>query len=159
MGSFDKQPKAISQTDLKRLVFIGVDEAFAALEESFNGLSDKQFWAYPLENRYNIVTLVEHCLQCLDLYCCEVQGQPLTFKPELRFDIFHYLPSDLRQYTDNLPTVEEEKVRVTAVREAAMNSLQVLDPGELLQSNHSSWWFQENPKKVRSDVPYNDSCS
>ena len=152
MGPHDVPPKEIKQADLKRLLLIGVDEAFAALKESFDGLSDDQFWAYPLENRYNIVTLVEHCLQCLDLYGCEVQGRPLTFEPEIRFDIFHYLPGELRRYKDNLPTVEEEKTRLTAVRDAVINSFQEMNPGDLLQPNSSSWWFQENPGKVRSDA-------
>jgi hypothetical protein len=152
MESFDKQPQEIKQADLKRLLSIGIAEAFSALDESFSGLSDEQFWAYPLENRYNIVTLVEHCLQCLDLYCCEVQGQPLTFEPDVRFDVFHHSPSDLRRVKGDLPTVEAEKVRLTAVRNAAMNILQETSPEKLLQPNQSSWWFQENMGKVRSDA-------
>ena len=61
------QPQEATQTDVKKALAIGLDETFTALEDALHGLSDDQVRAFPLEHRHNIVTLAEHCLQCLEL--------------------------------------------------------------------------------------------
>ena len=88
MSTDRTEPRQARGINLKEALAIGLDEAFSALSESLHGLTDEQLWAFPLEDRHNIVTLSEHCLQCLDLYGCEVHGQDLTFKAEERFDIW-----------------------------------------------------------------------
>ena len=146
------QPREAKQTDLKRAVAIGLDEAFTALEESLCGLTDEHFWAFPLEHRHNIVTLVEHCLQCLDLYGCEVQGHDLTLEAETRFDIWHYSPEELRPQMVNLPSLPDERKRLKAVRDAVFDVLDRTPAAELGRPNTSSWWFEEQPDKVRADA-------
>ena len=152
------QPKEATQTDAKKAVAICLDEAFTALEEALHGLSDDQFWAFPLENRHNIVTLAEHCLQCLDLYGCEVHGQKLIFEPEARFNIWRFSPQELRPQMTNLPSVAEERRRLAAVRTAVMGVLDRTTVEELGTPNASSWWFQEQPHKVRADAFIRAAC-
>ena len=150
LGKFE--PKFAKGTDLKKALAMGLDEAFTALEESFYDLTNEQFWGFPLADRHNIVTLAEHCLQCLDLYGCEVQGEELTFEPESRFDIFHYSPAELRPEMTGLPSVEEERRRVAAVRAATLRALKRTSIEELATPNMKSWWFQEHAEKVRADA-------
>jgi len=144
--------KQAVQTTLKEALAIGLDEAFTALDEAVAGLTDEQLWAYPLESRHNIVTLVEHTLQCFDLYGCEAQGRPLTFEPEERFDIWHHDPATLRSQMGDLPTVVEERERIAAVRAAVMESLEQTSAEALGQPNSQSWWFEEHPERVRADA-------
>ena len=150
IGKFE--PKHARQTSLTEAIQIGLDEAFTALEESIAGLTDEQFWSFPLANRHNIVTLVEHCLQCLDLYGCEVHGRPLTFEPEKRFDIWHYSPAELRDQMTDLPTVLAELQRIAAVRAAVSDHLESTSAEDLRRPNPSSWWFEENPDRTRADA-------
>jgi len=150
--------KQAVQTSLKEALAICLDEAFTALEESIGGLTDEQLWAFPLEGRHNIVTLVEHMLQCFDCYGCEVQGRSLTFEPEKRFDIWSHGPAELRPDMVDLPTVEEELGRLAAVRAAVMDTLAQTTVEELAQPNPSSWWFEEQPQKVRADAFIRASC-
>ena len=150
--------KAAIQTTLKRALAIGLDEAFTALDESLQGLTDEQVWAFPLANRHNIVTLVEHTLQCLDLSGCEVHGRPLTFEPETRFDIWHHSPAELRPQMIDLPTVAEERERIAAVRTAVMDVLEGTSVEELGQPNPSSWWFEEHADRVRADAFVRATC-
>ena len=152
MGTARFQPREAEQTDLKKSLEIGLDEAFTALAESFRDLTDDLFWAFPLEHRHNIVTLVEHCLQCLDLYGCEVHGHSLTFEPEERFDIWHYSADQLRPRMTDLPSVADERDRLSAVRRAVMGVLDQTSGEELGKPNMSSWWFEEQPSKVRADA-------
>jgi hypothetical protein len=146
------EPRQAQGADLKKAIALGLDEAMTALEEAFCGLTDEQFWAFPLQGRHNIVTLAEHCLQCLDLYGCEVHGRPLTFEPETRFDIFHYSPEQLRPQMADLPTVATERERLATVRAAVMESLDQATPDDLARPNLESWWFEEHPTRTRADA-------
>jgi len=150
IGGFE--PKEARGTGLKEALAIGLEEALTALIESIQGLTDEQFWAFPLEHRHNIVTLSEHCLQCLDLYGCEVHGQELTFEPEKRFDIWHFSPEQLRAQMTDLPSVAEEIARLTEVREAVVEALDRTSVEQLSKPNMASWWFEEQPEKVRADA-------
>jgi len=147
-----EEPKAAKGTDLKKAIAIGLDEAMTALEEAFYDLSEEQFWAFPLVGRHNIVTLAEHCLQCLDLYGCEVHGRALTFEPEQRFDIWHFSPEQLRAQMTDLPSVAAERERLAAVRAAVMGTLDAATPEDLARPHAPSWWFEENPDRVRADA-------
>lgn len=150
IGRFE--PKEAKQTNLKQALAIGLDEAFTAIEESFYGLTDEQLWAFPLDHRHNIITLVEHCLQCLDLYGSEVHGHELTFEPETRFDIWHFSPQELRSQMTNLPSVVEERDRLNAVRTTVTGVFGRTSEEDLGKPNMSSWWFEEQPDKVRADA-------
>ncbi len=136
---------------LKAAIAIALDEALAALGESIDGLSDEQLWAFPLPARHNIVTLAEHCIQGLDLYACEVQGAPLTFEPEARFDALHHSPEALRPEMHDLPTVAQEADRIERLREAVRATLEGIAPGALVAPGRA-WWFEENPGKTRADA-------
>ena len=133
IGTFE--PKEAKQTGLKRALAIGLDEAFTALEESFCGLTDEQLWAFPLDHRHNIVTLVEHCLQCLDHDGSEVHGYGFTFEPEARFDIWHYSPQELRSRMTSLPSVVVERNRLNAVRQTVEGVLERTSEEELGKPN------------------------
>ena len=147
-----EEPKAAKNTDLRQAIAIGLDEAMTALEGAFYDLTDERFWAFPLEGRHNIVTLAEHCLQCLDLYGCEVHGRPLTLEPETRFDVLHFSPEQLRPQMTDLPTVAAERERLAAVRAAVMESLGQATPDDLARPNPESWWFEEHPTRTRADA-------
>jgi hypothetical protein len=145
-------PKAFVGTDLTGAITIGLDDSLTTLEESFVGLTDEQFWAFPLEHRNNIVTLVEHCIQILDLYACEVQGDPLTFEPEKRFDTKHASPDGLRPLMHDLPTVAMERGRIGQLRQHATAVLGRLSSADLSAPRRGCWWFDENAGKVRADA-------
>jgi len=147
-----EEPKHAENTDLKEAIAIGLDECMTALEEALCGLTDEQFWAFPLESRHNIVTLAEHSLQCLDLYGCEVHGRPLTFEPEKRFDTWNFSPAQLRPQMTDLPTVAIERERLAAVRAAVMDTLEQATPDDLARPNPESWWFEEYPARIRADA-------
>lgn len=150
IGRFE--PKQAIQTGLKEALAIGLDEAFTALDESLHGLADEQFWGFPLEHRHNIVALADHCLQCLDLYGCEVHGQDRTFEPEERFDIWQFSPEMLRPRMVDLPSVQEVRQRLDAVRQAVTGVLDRTSAEELGKGNMASWWFEEQPDRVRADA-------
>lgn len=151
IGRFE--PKhAAGTTVLGEVIRIGLDEALTALTESFHGLRDEPFWAFPLAGRHNIVTLVEHCIQCLDVYACEVHGRPLVFEPEERFDIWHFSAEQLRPKMVDLPTVPQEQDRVAELRRAIMEQLAGTSEEDLRRPNPSSWWFEECPDRVRADA-------
>lgn len=158
MTAKDFQLKKAQGIGLKQALAIGLDEAFCALAESIHGLTDDQFQAFPLENQHNIVTLSEHCLQCLDLYGCEVHGRPLTLKAEKRFDIWHFSPDQLRADMTHLPTVAEELVRIAAVRQAVMAVLENASVEELGRPNMESWWFKDQPDRVQADAFMRATC-
>ena len=137
---------------LSEAIRIALDEALTALAESFHGLTDEQFWAFPLPGRHNIVTLVEHCIQCLDLYACEVQGRPLVFEPAERFDIWNFSAAELRPKMVDLPTVPQEQDRVAELGRAIMEHLAAASEEDLRLPNRRSWWFQEYTDRVRADA-------
>ena len=145
-------PEATAGTHVKAVIITGLDKSLAALEDSFVGLADEQFWAFPLPRRNNIVTLVEHCIQILDMYACELQGEALTFEPEKRFDTFHFSPQDLRPLMHDLPTVELERRRIAQLRQHITAGLQCVIDADLIRPRRGCWWFDENPGRVRSDA-------
>ncbi|MAE59964.1 MAG: hypothetical protein CMJ49_01255 [Planctomycetaceae bacterium] len=136
---------------LRTAIFIGLDESLAALEESFTGLTDQQFRAAPIPGRHNIVTLVEHCIQGLDLFACEVQGMALTFEPDPRFDIGPSSKTRPSADMPNQPTVAQELARVRQLREAIMAQLQRTSDEDLFTATAGCWWFEEQPDKTRAD--------
>ena len=150
IGRFD--PKQARQTTtLKQAIRIGLDEALTALAESFHDLTDERFWAFPLPGRHNVVTLVEHCIQCLDLYACEVQNGKLTFEPEKRFDIWHHSAEELRPLMVDLPTVARQRRWLDVLREAILRTLDETADEDLLKPR-PCWWFEEQPEKVSADA-------
>lgn len=151
------QPRQASGIDLKEALRLHLDEVITALDESIEGLTDAQFWAFPVENRHNIVTLVEHCIQCLDLYACEVHGQALTFPAESRFDIWRFSAETLRPLMADLPTVAQEKERIALVRAAIERQIESVTEQELRQPGNT-WWFEENPERTRADALARCAC-
>lgn len=139
-------------TSLKSVIAGGLDDSAASLCECLNGLTDEQFWAFPLPERNNIVTLVEHCIQILDLYACEMQGAPLTFVPEKRFDTYHHTPADLRPLMHDLPTVEQERQRIETLRQAMSAVLEPLSEEDLRAARAGCWWFEEQTGRTRADA-------
>lgn len=142
------QPREAKGLDDKGLIGAMLEEAFTALDESIHALTDEQFWAFPMDNRHNIVSLVEHCLQCLDMYALESQGHELTFESEERFDIWRCTPEQLRPCMKDLPTVEQERERIAAVREAVLGFLQEI-PAERLSETCPGWFGEETGKNRR----------
>ena len=139
-------------TDLKAAIRIGLDESLRALEECLNGLSDDQFWAYPLPERQNIATLVDHSIQVLDLYACQVQGAPLTFVPSKPLDAAHRRPAQMRLPTSQLPTVEQARQRLGQLQAALQAVLEPLSETVLRSAPTGCWWSEENPGRTRADA-------
>jgi hypothetical protein len=141
--------------DLKQGICNGLDETFAALAESFAGLTDEQFNAWPIEGRNCIATIVGHCIQALDLWAVETQGRTLTYPESTHFNI-HKCPIDqVRQlYETHGPhlNVADATKQAEQVRLAALEHLATIDPADLLRPTPDCWWFEENPNRVRSDA-------
>jgi hypothetical protein len=146
------EPKIAMGTDLKAAIGIALDESLMALEECLGGLSDDQFWAYPLPDRQNIATLVEHSIQILDLFACEVQGSPLTFVPSKRIAAAHRRPAEVRLPARDLPTVEQARQRLGQLRAALRAVLEPLNEAVLRSARAGCWWFEENPGRTRADA-------
>ena len=146
------EPREAKDTDLKKAIFIGLDEATTALEESFHDLTDGQFWSFQIEGRHNIVTLVEHCLDCLDLYCCEVQTGQKAIDHETRFDIWHFSPGQLRDKMVNLPSVASVRKRLASLKAAALAGLETATEAELTGPRNRQSWFWEKFHKTSADA-------
>ncbi len=155
MATNNHEPRQAEGADFIGSIRIGLDEAFTALLESFDGLADDQFHAWPLDGRHNIVTLVEHCIQALDLWACEVQGRALVYEPEHRFDIVGRTAAEIRaglEASGPLPTVVDERGRVERLRDAAMRHLEATSPDDLTRPIPGCWWYDENPGRTRADA-------
>ena len=137
------EPGQAKGTDLKGAIAILVDEAATALEESFHDLTDEQFWGFPLEGRHNIVTMVEHCIDSLDLYGCEVQAGEPVLQHEERFDIWRYSPQDVREKMTDLPGVPQTLGRLRTVAATAKKILAEQTSESLLAGRPGSWWTDE----------------
>ncbi len=144
------QPHDAVGLDSKALVRAMLDESMTALAESIQGLSDEQFWSFPLEGRHNIVCLFEHCLQCLDCYAVESQGWDLTFRPEEKFDIWQNTPQQLRPKMNDLPTAGQCLERLEAIGNSVMKDLEALPPESLAET--CPGWFGEETGKNRMDA-------
>ena len=145
------EPKQAHGTTLNTAIAIGLDESLTALEECFSSLTNEQFWHHPLPRRHCVATLVEHCVQCLDLYACEVQGAELTFEPEERFAINLYPLEQLRPRLTDLPTVAQMREKLCGLREAVMRVLNDTADAEL-HTPRPCWWFEENPDRTSADA-------
>jgi len=111
-------------TDLKRAIFIGLDEAFTALEEACYDLTDEQAWAFPLEGRNNIAWIVMTTLQNFDEYANGAQVGHCIFKPEWRWDLWDCPPEERPKPGDAFPAVLEMLERLKRIRDAAMANLE-----------------------------------
>lgn len=137
------KPKLAEKTDLKGAIAILIDEAATALEESFHDLTDEQFWSFPLAGRHNIVTIVEHCIDSLDVYGCEVQAGEGVLAHEERFDIWHHSPEDVREKMTDLPSVEAVLERLRTVAAAAGKILAEQTAESLSAGRPGTWWTDE----------------
>ena len=137
------KPKLAEKTDLKGAIAILIDEAATALEESFHDLTDEQFWSFSIEGRHNIVTIVEHCIDSLDVYGCEVQAGEGVLAHEERFDIWHHSPEDVREKMTDLPSVEAVLERLRTVAAAAGKILAEQTAESLSAGRPGTWWTDE----------------
>jgi len=117
------QCQSARDTDLKRAIFIGLDEAFTALEEAFDDLTDEQARAFPLAGRNNIAWIVMTTLQNFDEYANGAQVGQLTFPHEWRWDLWNCKPEERPQPSDAFPAVAEMLALLGRIREAAMANL------------------------------------
>ena len=127
------EPGMAKQTDLKKAIAIGLDEALTALEESVFGLTDEQARAFPLPGRNNIVGIVMHLQQNLDCYACRFQAGAWTLEHDERFDLWGR-PEGAPPPSEDLPTVAEMLGRLHAIRSAAEAALGPATEAELLGS-------------------------
>ncbi len=137
------EPGQAKGTDLKGAIVILLDEALTALEESFHDLTDEQFWAFPIEGRHNIVTIVEHCIDSLDLYGCEVQAGEPVLQHEERFDIWNHSPEQLRDKMADLPGVADVVERLRAIAATARKILDGQEAGVLQSLRPGTWWADQ----------------
>ena len=101
--------------DLKKAMLMGLDECHIALREAYSGLSDDEFWRFPLEGHNNIVTLAMHVLQQQDGFNGILQqkrGIKARFdwhfmKHEERFELWGLPKEKLPKPGDSFPTVAE----------------------------------------------------
>ena len=150
MGRFE--PAQSQHVDLKQVLRIGLDEAMTAIEECLMGLTDQQFWAFPIENRHNIVTLVEHLLDAIDLFACEVQADKKVLEHDhTRFDIARRSPAEVRPFMVNLPSVKDVLARLGMLRKAVMRIFDDLESKQLFEQPVGCWFFEEFDK-TRADA-------
>ena len=115
--------KQAQNTGLKEAIYIGLDEAFTALEESVYDLTDVQAWAFPIPARNNIAWIVMTTLQNFDEYANGLQAGKLTFEHEPRWDLWGCAPEERPKPGDPFPTVVEMLALLNRIREAAMANL------------------------------------
>ncbi len=141
MGIGNDYADAARQTDLKRAIFIGLDEAMTALEESFYDLTDEQVWGFTFPDRHNITTMVMHCLENLDAYICEYQAGQKVLAHEPRFNVWAFSPAEVRDAMTDLPTAADMRKRLHKVRETGMAALESAGEADLLGPRHchSEW--------------------
>ncbi|MHC4984730.1 MAG: hypothetical protein ACYTFO_01105 [Planctomycetota bacterium] len=134
------------QTDLKRAIFIGLDEAMTALEESFYDLTDEQVWGFAFEGRHNITAIVMHCQKNLDEYACKFQTGKTVLDHEDRFDLWVHGPAEVRADMTGLPTAAIMRDRLHTLREAAMAGLELAGAEDLLGPRHCRGQWVEQGK-------------
>jgi len=117
------QCQCAHDTDLKRAIYIGLDEAFTALEEACYDLTDAQAWAFPLAGRNNIAWIVMQTLLNFDIYANRAQVGQATLPYERRWDLWNCAPEERPKPGDAFPTVPEMLMRLGHIREAAMANL------------------------------------
>jgi len=145
MAIGEHSPRCATGTDLKKAIFIGLDEAITALEESFYNLTDEQAWGFAFEDRHNITTIVMHCQENLDQYACEFQMGKMVLAHEERFDMWAHGPAEVREAMTDLPTAAMMRERLHALRDAAIAALESASEDELLGPRHClPWWTEHN---------------
>jgi len=128
-------------TDLKRAIFIGLDESFTALEEALYDLTDEQAWAFPLEGRNNIAWIVMTMLQNFDIYANGMQSGRMVFPYEWRWDLWECKPEDRPKPGDAFPSVPEMLERLKRIRESAMAGLETASEDDLRGRRAcEAWW-------------------
>ena len=144
MGIGNDHAEQAQQTDLRRAIFIGLDEAMTALEESFYDLTDEQVWGFAFPDRHNITTLLMHCQENLDVYACEFQTGRKVLEHEERFDVWAHGPAEVREAMTDLPSVVVMRERLHKLRETAMAALESAAHDDLLGPRHClPWWIEQ----------------
>ena len=110
-------------TDLKGAIYIGLDEALTALEESVYDLNDEHIWAFPLPGENNIAWILMHSLQNLDEYADLAQGGEAVFAHEGRWDLWQCADDERPVPGDAFPTQRECVDILAGVRAAAMERI------------------------------------
>jgi hypothetical protein len=128
------EPSIAHDTDLRKAIAVGLDEAFTALEESFHDLSDEQLQSFPVPGRNNIAWLVMHCLDNLDEHANGCASGRRTFPSEWRWNLWNCCPDERPRPGDPFPPKEEMLATFRAVREAAMAIIEQLEEPALIDS-------------------------
>jgi len=127
---------------------IGLDESLAALEEAFYDLSDEQIWAYPIQGRHNIATIVAHCLQNVDGHVDwilsahlsgKTSGGTCVFEHEERFELYGLPEYKLPKPGDIFPRAEEMLETLENVVTRAMELVSKVEEGEFLEPAPDYW--------------------
>jgi hypothetical protein len=129
--------KAAERTDLLGAVRIGLDEAFTALEESVQNLTDEEAAAFPVAGHNSIAWIVMHTLQNLDEYANGLNGSGLVLEPDPGWDLWGASPEDRPAPGDPMPTVAELRARLAKVRDAAMAAAEAATADEV----RARTWF------------------
>jgi len=138
--------KTAGNTDLKRALEIGLDEAFIALEESFCDLTDEQVASFPIEGRNNVAWIVMHCLDNLDEYSVSCAAGKRAYPHEWRWDLWECKPEERPKPGDEFPGVAEMLERLNKVRDAAAAAIAPATETFLLEN------LGRHPRKpLRSD--------
>jgi len=147
-----KYPTLANQPEnMKDIIYVGLDEMFKALEESFADLSDDQIWANELPNRHNIGTLVLHVQENIDRHACKFQIGRFALVHEDRFAIFEKPLVDERRTVD-LPSVEEILGRHYQLRDTVVPGLADVGDKELLEpraGKNEYWWQQHRRNSIQ----------
>jgi hypothetical protein len=127
--------KEARAADLKQALYIGLDESFTALEESFQDLSDQQVWMFPIPGENNIAWIVMHCLDNLDDCANDYPTGQRVMEYEWRWDLWECRPEERPKPGDPFPAKVEMLDLLSRIRAAAFVTLAKLDESTLtLQS-------------------------
>lgn len=131
-------PRLAKNTGLKEAIQIGLDEAFAALEEAIYDLSDEQVASFPIPGRNNIAWIVMHTLMNLDIYAVCFQTGKGTV--DLWDQRWHY-NSPRPRPGEPFPSQQEMMQMLRGLRAAAQPALEEADEGALLGRRRcEDWW-------------------
>ena len=129
--------KCAKDTDLKRAIEIGLDEAMTSLHEAIHDLSDEQVRAFPIEGRNNIAWIVMHTLDNLTIYTNVFQVGRRAFEREERWGYSSPHPTG----DEAFPTCRELLDILCSIREIADEGLAPATEADLLGRRHcEDWW-------------------
>ncbi|MHB0875019.1 MAG: DinB family protein [Anaerolineae bacterium] len=131
MAAGEHECRNARDTDLKRAIEVGLDEAMTALEEALSGLTDEHLWAFPLPGRNNIAWIAMHCLDNLDDCGVEKYTGRRLYPSEWRWDLWGAAAEDRPKPGDEFPGVAEVLARLAAIRQAAAEALAGADEQSL----------------------------